>query len=182
MMPYAAMDSISMDPVDPMGVRQHSEMLGDLSPEAIQTLVEVAGAGSGSPLIVLEIRQLGGALARDAEHLSTMGKGDSKFIMNESRPSRRRWRKGSWLTSPRDRSDASFPDRRHLRQLHGARRRERREGKGRLRARGLRAPRRPQRPLRPTQPLPLQPQHRSLQSGLRKRLRIGAGVHCPRSR
>jgi hypothetical protein len=41
-MPYAAMDSISMDPVDPMGARQHSEMLRDLSPEAIQTLVEVA--------------------------------------------------------------------------------------------------------------------------------------------
>ena len=82
MMPYAAMDSISMDPVDPMGVRQHSEMLGDLSPEAIQTLVEVAGAGSGSPLILLELRQLGGALTRNAEHLSTMGKGDSKFIMN----------------------------------------------------------------------------------------------------
>jgi Berberine and berberine like len=82
MMPYAAMDSISMDPVDPMGVRQHSEMLGDLSPEAIQTLVEVAGAGSGSPLILLELRQLGGALARTAEHLSTMGNGDSKFIMN----------------------------------------------------------------------------------------------------
>jgi FAD/FMN-containing dehydrogenase len=82
MMPYAAMDSISMDPVDPMGARQHSEMLRDLSPEAIQTLVEVAGAGTGSPLILLEIRQLGGALARTAEHLSTMGKGDSKFIMN----------------------------------------------------------------------------------------------------
>ena len=82
MMPYAAMDSISMDPVDPMGVRQHSEMLGDLSPEAIRTLVEVAGSGSGSPLIVLELRQLGGALTRDAAHLSTMGKGDSKFIMN----------------------------------------------------------------------------------------------------
>jgi FAD/FMN-containing dehydrogenase len=81
-MPYAAMDSISMDPVDPMGSRQHSEMLGDLSPEAIETLVELAGAGSGSPLIVLELRQLGGALARTADHLSTMGKGDSKFIMN----------------------------------------------------------------------------------------------------
>jgi len=80
MMPYAAMDSISMDPVDPMGARQHSEMLRDLSPEAIQTLVEVAG--SGSPLIMLELRQLGGALTRNAEHLSTMGKGDSKFIMN----------------------------------------------------------------------------------------------------
>jgi len=81
-MPFAAMDSISMDPVDPMGARQHSEMLGELSPEAIETLVEVAGASSGSPLIMLEIRQLGGALARTADHLSTMGKGDSKFIMN----------------------------------------------------------------------------------------------------
>jgi FAD/FMN-containing dehydrogenase len=82
MMPYAAMDSISMDPVDPMGTRQHSELMSDLSPEAIETLVEVAGAGSGSPLILLEIRQLGGALARTADHLSTMGKGDSRFIMN----------------------------------------------------------------------------------------------------
>ncbi len=82
MMPYAAMDSISMDPVDPMGARQQSEMLSDLSPEAIEALVEVAGAGSGSPLIMLEIRQLGGALERTADRLSTMGKGGSKFIMN----------------------------------------------------------------------------------------------------
>ena len=81
-MPFAAMDSISMDPVDPMGARQHSEMLRELSPEAIETLVEVAGAGSESPLILLEIRQLGGALTRTADRLSTMGKGDSGFIMN----------------------------------------------------------------------------------------------------
>jgi FAD/FMN-containing dehydrogenase len=81
-MPFAALDSISMDPVDPMGARQHSEMLSELSPEAIETLVEVAGAGSDSPLIMLELRQLGGALRRTADRLSTMGKGDSKFIMN----------------------------------------------------------------------------------------------------
>jgi Berberine and berberine like len=81
-MPFAALDSISMDPVDPMGARQHSEMLGELSPEAIDTLVEVAGADSGSPLIMLELRQLGGALTRTADRLSTMGKGDSRFIMN----------------------------------------------------------------------------------------------------
>lgn len=81
-MPYAAMDSISMDPVDPMGAIQHSEMLRDLSPEAIDTLVEVAGADSGSPLIMLEIRQLGGALARTPEGLNPMGSGDAKFIMN----------------------------------------------------------------------------------------------------
>jgi hypothetical protein len=81
-MPFAAMDAISMDPVDPMGARQHSEMLGELSPEAIETLVEVAGADSGSPLIILELRQLGGALARTADRLSTMGMGESSFIMN----------------------------------------------------------------------------------------------------
>ena len=81
-MPFAAMDSISMDPVDPIASRQHSEMLGELSPEAIETLIEVAGAGSGSPLISLELRQLGGALARTADRLSTMGRGDSRFIMN----------------------------------------------------------------------------------------------------
>ena len=81
-MPYAAMDSISMDPVDPMGARTHSEMLGDLTPEAIEALVEVAGAGSNSPLIVLELRQLGGAIARTPDHLNPMGKGDAKFILN----------------------------------------------------------------------------------------------------
>jgi UDP-N-acetylenolpyruvoylglucosamine reductase len=81
-MPFAALDAISMDPVDPMGARQHSEMLGELSPDAIEKLVEVAGAGSGSPLILLELRQLGGALKRTADHLSTMGMGESRFIMN----------------------------------------------------------------------------------------------------
>jgi FAD/FMN-containing dehydrogenase len=81
-MPYAAMDSISMDPVDPIGAYGHSELLHQLSPEAIETLVEVAGADSGSPLILLELRQLGGALTRPPADLSPMGHSDSLFIMN----------------------------------------------------------------------------------------------------
>ena len=81
-MPVAAMDAISMDPVDPIGAVQHSEMLRDLSPEAIDALVEVAGPGSGSPLIMLEIRQLGGALARVPDRLCSMGGGEAKYIMN----------------------------------------------------------------------------------------------------
>jgi hypothetical protein len=170
MMPYAALDSISMDPVDPMGARQHSEMLSDLSPEAIQTLVEVAGAGSGSPLILLEIRQLGGALARTAEHLSTMGKGASEFIMNGIGPAFTPEMEEGVVAYLARVADAPLPDRRHLRQLHGTRRCERREGKGRLRARGLRAPRRPQGPIRPTQRLPLQPQYPPLQG---TKLKVG---------
>ena len=80
--PVAAMDAISMDPVDPMGSIQRSEMLDDLSPEAIEALVEVAGPDSGSPLIMLEIRQLGGVLSRVPERLSPIGDGRSKYIMN----------------------------------------------------------------------------------------------------
>jgi hypothetical protein len=79
-MPVAAMGAISKDPVDPMGVIQHAEMLTDLSPEAIDALVRVAG--SGSPLIMLEIRQLGGALARTPERLNPLGSGDARFSMN----------------------------------------------------------------------------------------------------
>jgi len=81
-MPVAEMDKISMDPVDPLGLIQRAELLSDLSPEAIDALVRVAGAGSGSPLTILEIRQLGGALARTAKSLSPMGSGGARFSMN----------------------------------------------------------------------------------------------------
>jgi Berberine and berberine like len=74
-MPVDQMDRISMDPVDPMGVIQHAEMLSDLSPGAIDALVRVAGAGSGSPLTILEIRQLGGALSRAPEQPNLLGSG-----------------------------------------------------------------------------------------------------------
>jgi berberine-like enzyme len=80
-MPYAAMDAISMDPVDPMGAYGHVEMLRDLSPETSETLVKLAGADSNSPLAMLELRQLGGALSRPPADLNPMGRSDSRFIM-----------------------------------------------------------------------------------------------------
>jgi FAD/FMN-containing dehydrogenase len=78
-MPYEAMDAISMDPVDPMGAYGHSEMLHDLSPETRETLVELGGADS--PLVMLELRQLGGSLSRPPADLNPMGRSDSKFIL-----------------------------------------------------------------------------------------------------
>jgi len=80
-MPYQQMDIISMDPVHPIGAYTHVELLGELSPEAFDKLVRVAGVDSNSPLIVLELRQLGGALARLPADLSPIGRRDSKFIM-----------------------------------------------------------------------------------------------------
>jgi FAD binding domain/Berberine and berberine like len=80
-MPYQQMDMISMDPVDPLAFYTHVELLGELSPEAIDKLVELAGVDSESPLIMLELRQLGGALARPPADLSPIGRRDSKFIL-----------------------------------------------------------------------------------------------------
>jgi hypothetical protein len=77
-MPVAQMDGISMDPVDPLGVIQHAEMLSDLSTGAVDALLRVAGAGS--PLTILEIRQLGGALSRASGQPNLLGSG--KFSMN----------------------------------------------------------------------------------------------------
>jgi len=81
-MSAAALEAISKDPVDPLGIVQHAELLTDLSPGAIDALVEVAGAGSGSPLLSVEVRQLGGALARDPEHLFPIGSGDARYSLN----------------------------------------------------------------------------------------------------
>jgi hypothetical protein len=80
-MAYEAMDAISMDPVDPMGAYGHVEMLRDLSPGTAETLVKLAGADSNSPLAMLELRQLGGALSRPPTELDPMGRSDSRFVM-----------------------------------------------------------------------------------------------------
>jgi len=80
-LPYREMDMISMDPPDPLGIYTHVELLHELSPEAIDKLVEVAGVESESPLTMIELRQLGGALARPPADLSPIGRRDSRFIM-----------------------------------------------------------------------------------------------------
>ena len=81
-MPCGEMDSISMDPTDPTAAYGHVELLGDLSADTIATLVDLAGAGSDSPLTTLELRELGGALEGTSSELSPIGRRDSRFIMN----------------------------------------------------------------------------------------------------
>jgi FAD/FMN-containing dehydrogenase len=55
-----------MDPVDPLPYRADHLVLGELTPAAIDTLVDAVGPGSGSELVSVEIRHLGGALGRAA--------------------------------------------------------------------------------------------------------------------
>jgi FAD/FMN-containing dehydrogenase len=78
-MPAAALDRVSMDPVDPLAAFSHSELLRDLSAATIDTLVDL---GSDSPLIMLELRQLGGALTQPASVLSPMAHTAAPFSMN----------------------------------------------------------------------------------------------------
>jgi FAD/FMN-containing dehydrogenase len=66
-MSTAAMDAIHMDPVDPMPAYEKGMLLADLPPEAVDALMAAAGPQLDIPLIMLEIRLMGGALARPAK-------------------------------------------------------------------------------------------------------------------
>jgi hypothetical protein len=58
---------LHMDPPGPVPGAGDGGQLDVMSDEAIDALVAVAGAGSGSPLLSVELRHLGGALARAQE-------------------------------------------------------------------------------------------------------------------
>ncbi len=66
-MPPARLVEIHMDPPMPVPGIGHHTMLGELDDAALAAFVEVAGPDSGSPLLMAELRQLGGALARGGE-------------------------------------------------------------------------------------------------------------------
>ncbi len=56
--------AIAAEPVDPMPTQEYSELLRTLDDATVDRLVDAAGAGADLPLAVVQIRHLGGALAR----------------------------------------------------------------------------------------------------------------------
>jgi hypothetical protein len=62
--PPAALPALHMDPPEPVPYEGEDFMLAELPAAAIDDLLAAAGPGSGSPLLSLELRHLGGALAR----------------------------------------------------------------------------------------------------------------------
>lgn len=62
-MPYAAIGSIHADPTEPMPVVEGGILLRDFDAAAAAALLEVAGPDVPAPFAVVELRQLGGALA-----------------------------------------------------------------------------------------------------------------------
>jgi hypothetical protein len=65
MVPPAALGDMAMDPPDPLPFRITAALLDDLPRAGVDQLVAAVGPGSGSPLAMVELRQLGGALARE---------------------------------------------------------------------------------------------------------------------
>jgi hypothetical protein len=80
-MPAAGLCRIHMDPEQPVPGLGHHELLAELPDDAIEAFVGAAGPEANSPLLLSEVRQLGGALGRQAENGGALSKIDAAFVM-----------------------------------------------------------------------------------------------------
>ncbi len=80
-MPTAGLSRIHMDPENPVPGIGEGMTVRDLPDEAIEAFVSVAGPGSGSPLLLSELRHLGGALGRPAKDGGALSHLDTGFVM-----------------------------------------------------------------------------------------------------
>ena len=79
--PATALTRIAMDPEPPVPGLGHHATLSELPDEAIDAFVGAAGPETDSPLLVAELRHLGGALRRPAENAGALDKLDAEFVM-----------------------------------------------------------------------------------------------------
>jgi FAD binding domain len=77
--PYTEIDHVHADPVDPMPVVDPAILLDGFPAEAAERLLAVAGYGSGSPQVLVEVRHLGGAYAREGTYPSAFSHRAAKF-------------------------------------------------------------------------------------------------------
>ncbi|HET7589898.1 MAG TPA: FAD-binding oxidoreductase [Solirubrobacterales bacterium] len=79
--PAAGLCRIHMDPEHPVPGLGHHRVLRELPDEAIDAFVELAGPESGSPLLLTEIRQMGGALGRPDPDGGALSHLDAGWVM-----------------------------------------------------------------------------------------------------
>jgi FAD binding domain/Berberine and berberine like len=78
--PPAALGHLHMDPEDPVPFAMSGQLLDELPPAAIDNIVEAAGPDSGSQLLSLELRLLGGALAQAPPDAGALVSLDQAFL------------------------------------------------------------------------------------------------------
>ncbi len=79
--PYAAIGMVHADPADPMPVIEQTDLLSSFPAEAADALLAVAGPGARSPQVIVELRQLGGALAAEPAQPSALCHRDAAFSL-----------------------------------------------------------------------------------------------------
>lgn len=84
--PCAAIATVHQDPVDPMAARDEGMLLNDFDEDAVGALTDAAGPDVEVPLILAEVRLMGGALVHAGEHDSAVGGRDGAFSFCVIRP------------------------------------------------------------------------------------------------
>ena len=79
--PAPALAQLHMDPDQPVPSQGDGAFLADVPAAAIDALIAVAGPGAATPLASVEIRHLGGALARLASGGGAQPRIDARFLM-----------------------------------------------------------------------------------------------------
>ncbi|CAM5230879.1 Mitomycin radical oxidase OS=Streptomyces glaucescens OX=1907 GN=SGLAU_19190 PE=3 SV=1 [Streptomyces glaucescens] len=83
-MDHADLDRIHLEPQDPLPAREYCLLLRDLPADALDTLVALAGpaAGADYPLLMVEVRHMGGALARPSAAEDAVCARDARYFMD----------------------------------------------------------------------------------------------------
>ncbi len=77
--PYTEIDAVHADPVDPTPVIDPAILLDAFPAEAADRLLALTGPGSGSPQLLVEVRHLGGAYAREGAYPSAFSHRAARF-------------------------------------------------------------------------------------------------------
>jgi hypothetical protein len=81
LLPYAAIGAVHADPVDPMPINEDHALLREVTPEAVDAILAAAGPEAGSPQVIVELRLLGGAMAREPRHGSAFCHRDAAYSL-----------------------------------------------------------------------------------------------------
>jgi FAD/FMN-containing dehydrogenase len=78
--PPSGLSYLHMDPEDPIPGLTNTAMLDSLPDEAIDSIIAKAGPGSGSAMLITELRHMGGAFARAEDGHGALGRIDGEYI------------------------------------------------------------------------------------------------------
>jgi FAD/FMN-containing dehydrogenase len=79
--PVDRLSDLHMDPPQPVPFAGDGTLLSEFPAGAVDALVDIAGAGSGSPLLSVEVRHLGGALANASASSGALSSIDAGFAL-----------------------------------------------------------------------------------------------------